>query len=455
MNVAKPMQRTENATSGKPLDSGEDASDSLWSLWSAPPLHEAYLSHMALSGGRIWLLFIGLGWVWAAFVNYDRPWVVASFSILLLFMTAITSPRIKLGARVRLGGLAAVIILLAEVAFVNNGDVVIGCLMVMPAAIVITTAFGGRHGIVVLILVNGSILWQAHFFGFQPLDYLLRMVPLAMVWSLLLATWTMMLVRQIDSYAQRIQLLRDNERKTYTSINQELAEPLGVLSRLAQSPQLDSRGTQTLRSAAETLSHTVANLGPALDASPDRPTALESFCPATVAAQLRVQHSPAMERWGKTLVADASDSAQLLVKGDLFRLRIILSNMLRTASILSDGSILWLNVRGAIEGANTLITFDVESNGYPMDIGSLASMLEDDVDAEPGAATSVAGLRLAKVWVEQMGGRLELFNSPRGGNGFRVTQIYESEPCANDLAPVSSENAGDSSASLPKTAAAG
>ncbi len=430
MNRVKPVQGDGNNALAEPLDAADDAVGSLWSLWSlwsAPPTSEAYLNRMAISGGRIWLVFLGLGWVWAVFVNYDRLWVVASFSILLLIMTAITSKGIKMSPRVRLGGLAAVIVLLAEVAFLNNGDVVIGCLLVMPAAVVITTAFGGRHGIVALTFVNAAILCQAYVFGFQPLDYILRMVPLAMVWSLLLATWTMMLIRQIDSYAQRIQQLRDNERKTYTSINQELAEPLGVLSRLAQAPHLDALETETLRSAAETLSHTVANLGPAIETTPDRPTVLESFCPATVAAQLRVQHSPAVERWSKTLVTDASTSAQLLVKGDLFRLRIILSNILRTASMLSDGSILWLNVRGETGCNESLITFDIESNGYPMDTGSLASMLHKGIDADNDAAASLAGLRLAKVWVEELGGRLELFKSPRGGNGFRVTQTFPVE----------------------------
>ena len=427
MNRVKPVQGDGNNALAEPLGAADDAVGSPWSLWSAPPTSEAYLGRMALSGGRLWLLFISLGWVWAVFVNYDRPWVVVSFSTVLLAMMAVTSPRVPLSAKVRLGGLATVIIALAEVAFLNNGDVVIGCLMVMPAAIVITTAFGGRYGIAVLSLVNGAILWQAYFFGFQSLGYILRMVPLAMVWSLLQATWTMMLVRQIDSYAQRINQLRDQERKTYASINQELAEPLGVLSRLAQAPHLDALETEALRSAAETLSHTVANLGPALETSPDRPTVLESFCPATVAAQLRVQHSPAVERWSKTLVTDASTSAQLLVKGDLFRLRIILSNILRTASMLSDGSILWLNVRGESSCNESLITFDIESNGYPMDTSSLASMLHKGIGADTDAAASLAGLRLAKVWVEEMGGRLELFKSPRGGNGFRVTQTFPTD----------------------------
>ena len=152
---------------------------------------------------------------------------------------------------------------------------------------------------------------------------------------------------------------------------------------------------------------------------------MDTFCPATLVAQLRVQHTPAAERWSKTLIADASDSARSLVRGDLFRLRIILSNVLRTAAMLSDGSSLWLNVRGEQQQADDiLITFDVETNGHPLNIDSLDDMLNEEQDADRGWGHSLAGLRLAQLWCRELGGSLELFKSPRGGNGFRVSNLY-------------------------------
>lgn len=452
MNLLKLLRRGGNDTATEPMVATQGATGSVLELWSAPPTSEAYLNEIALSGGRVWLMFFLAGLVWAAVVNYDRPWVVASFSTLLIVMTVITSKHFKISSSVRLGGLAIVIILLAETAFLNNGDVVIGCLMVMPAAIVITTAFGGRQGIIWLTVVNGCILWQAYLFEFQPLSYILRMVPLAMLWSLLMATWTMMLVRHIDTSAQRIQLLRDKERNIYSTINQELAEPLHVLARLVHAPDLGSRDAEAMRLAADSLSHTISSLGPAVSVSPGRPSVLDSFCPATVISQLRVQHAPTVERWSKTLVTDASASAQLIVKGDLFRLRIILSNILRTASMLSDGSILWLNVRGTTIRNNSLITFDIESNGYPMDTGSLASMLQEGGDVNVGAAASLAGLRLAKTWAEEMGGCLELFKSPRGGNGFRVTQTFPLETALESSLLSTADTAQVAMAQPPKTA---
>ena len=370
-------------------------------------------------------MFLLIGWLWALVVNYDRPWVLLSFSTLLLVMGLLTSARIPIKGKTRLAGLAGIIVLIAETAFLNNRDVVIGTLMVMPAAVVITNAFGGRTGAFWLSAINGAMLYQAYVFDFHPLAYILRMVPLTMVWSVLIATWTMMLVRQIDGFAKNIEQLRHKERKLYSTLNHELAEPIGILARMDPTKPMDTDEVERFRTATESLRHNVDSLGPIFEVAPKRPAALDTFCPSTLLSQLRVQHAPSVERWSKNLVVDASQSAKSLVVGDLFRLRIILSNVLRTAAMLSDGSTLWMNVRGEQQGQDgLLITFEVESNGHPLAIDSLRDMLDENLDADEGWAFSMAGLRLAQLWCREMGGELELFQSPRGGNGFRVSNSY-------------------------------
>ena len=404
---------------------GDTAGERLSSFWYQPAAGEETLNAIAVPGARIWLVFLTLAWLWVLSRNDAQPGVLELFTILLFTIAALSSRRIRLSAKTRLVGIAGTVVLIAETAFLNNGDVIIGTMMVMPAAVVITTAFGARWGGFWLILINGAMLWQAYAFEFHPIDYILRMVPLAMVWSILISVWTVLLVRQSEGTARRIRDLRENERKLYSTLNYELAEPIGILTRLDPSKPLGPEDLERFQMAIDGLGHTLDGLGPLFEVSPGRPPAMDTFCPATLVAQLRVQHAPAAERWSKTLIADASDSARSLVRGDLFRLRIILSNVLRTAAMLSDGSSLWLNVRGEQQQADDiLITFDVETNGHPLNIDSLDDMLNEEQDADRGWGHSLAGLRLAQLWCRELGGNLELFKSPRGGNGFRVSNVY-------------------------------
>ena len=377
-----------------------------------------------MPGLRLWLVALSLGWLWTV-TREHQPGAMEAFTVIWFVLAALSSRRINLSARNRLGGLAAVIALISETAFLNNRDVVVGSLHLMPAAVVITTAFGARWGLIWLTLINGAMLWQAYVFEFHSLEYILRRVPSAFLWSVLLSIWTVLLVRQSEGSARRIRDLRENERKLYSTLNYELAEPIGILTQLDPSQPLGPEDLERFQMAINGLGHTLDGLGPLFEVSPGRPPAMDTFCPATLVAQLRVQHTPAAERWSKTLIADASDSARSLVRGDLFRLRIILSNVLRTAAMLSDGSSLWLNVRGEQQQADDiLITFDVETNGHPLNIHSLDDMLNEEQDADRGWGHSLAGLRLAQLWCRELGGSLELFKSPRGGNGFRVSNVY-------------------------------
>lgn len=403
---------------------GDTRGESLRSFWYQPPAGQETLDAIAVPGIRLWLVAMSLGWLWTV-TREHQPGAMEAFTVIWFVLAALSSRRINLSAKIRLGGLAAVITLVAETAFLNNGEVVVGSLIVMPAAVVITTAFGARWGLICLTLFNGAVLWQAYVLEFHSVDYLLRRVPSAFLWSVLLSIWTVLLVRQSEGAARRIQNLRENERKLYTTLNYELAEPIGILTRLDPSQPLGPEDLERFQMAIEGLGNTLDGLGPLFEVSPGRPPAMDTFCPATMAAQLRVQHAPAAERWSKTLIVDVSDSAQSLVRGDLFRLRIILSNVLRTAAMLSDGSTLWLNVRGEQRQADdVLITFDVETNGHPLNIDSLDDMLCKEQDTDRGWGHSLAGLRLAQLWCRELGASLDLFKSPRGGNGFRVSNVY-------------------------------
>lgn len=403
---------------------GGTAGERLSSFWYQPAAGEETLNAIAVPGARIWLVTLVAGWLWVLF-RAHQPGALEAFTVLLLIVAALSSRRINLSAKSRLGGLAAVIALVAETAFLNNRDMTVGTLHLMPAAVVITIAFGMRWGVIWLTVINGAFFLQAHIFEFQPLVYLVRLTPVGLLWSVLLSIWTVLLVRQSEGSARRIRDLRENERKLYSTLNYELAEPIGILTRLDPSKPLGPEDLERFQMAIDGLGNTLDGLGPLFEVSPGRPPALDTFCPATLVAQLRVQHAPAAERWSKTLIADASDSAQSLVRGDLFRLRIILSNVLRTAAMLSDGSTLWLNVRGEQrQEGEILVTFDVETNGHSLNIDSLDDMLNEEQDADRGWGHSLAGLRLAQLWCRELGGSLHLFKSPRGGNGFRVSNVY-------------------------------
>ena len=143
--------------------SGGVIDEDLRSFWYQPAAGQETLNAIAVPGARIWLVTLAAGWLWVLF-RAHQPGALEAFTVLLLIVAALSSRCINFSAKSRLGGLAAVIALVAETAFLNNRDMTVGTLHLMPAAVVITIAFGMRWGVIWLTVINGAFFLQAHIF---------------------------------------------------------------------------------------------------------------------------------------------------------------------------------------------------------------------------------------------------------------------------------------------------
>lgn len=117
--------------------------------------------------------------------------------------------------------------------------------------------------------------------------------------------------------------------------------------------------------------------------------------------------------------------------GDVFRLRTLLTNLLRNACYHSQASKLLLSVatEQVIDGKQTVV-FTVEDDGVGIKPSLREQVFERFGRGDTAANGTGLGLYLVREWAGLMGGDVEYFDSSMGGAGFRlhVSLSIQSQP---------------------------
>ncbi len=397
-------------------------------LWHAQPLPSAFLAATATSAARLVLFISIIAYAWAFPRNIGVANDIIALQVgFLTLLGLLSSERLPISGRLRLALLSVVIVAMGMSAHFRNHEILGALFSTFPIATLLITAFGTRITLVCMLVIHAIFGVQALDIGVQSLATIMVYISISLLWSLMVASFVTLLLARIERDFNFISELLEQERSTNKIITNELRVPAMTLSMISQHADPSPEDLSNMRDAADQMLLVIDNLR--LNTAPEasRPVREEAIEITQLVRQLSGQLGPVMARMNIELITDVDRSADVVVQGDRFRLRAILSNMVRTTAAISDGYRVWLNVRAerSVAGYAGLI-FDVETNGHAIDPAEFDRQLEGEAPTEDTLAEATAsGLWAARFWAEQLQGKLSVFESPRGGNGFRLAISLE------------------------------
>lgn len=124
------------------------------------------------------------------------------------------------------------------------------------------------------------------------------------------------------------------------------------------------------------------------------------------------------------IFVDVPAADDLTFKLDRYRIRTVISNLLRNACKHSQGTKVWVTVSvdeptGIEERLKLRIT--VEDNGRGIPESKRAEVFDEFTKLERSSDGMGLGLAISRAWAQEMDGDLEYFKSPHGGAGFALS----------------------------------
>ena len=393
-------------------------------LWRAQPLPDVLLDSISLAAAKLVLIVAIIGYAWALPRNLDGSPTYLFFGQagVLIALSALSFVKSPLSGVQRISLIALVLLFAGMLAHQRNADFMAGILGAVPITTLLIIAYGTRIALALGIGIHVVFVMQASRLGVQDLSVIFVYGSISLVWSTMMAIFTVMLLVRIELDFDEINKLLKTQTRTNKIITHELKIPAMTVSRLVKSNQLTQQDVDQLREAAEHILLVIENMGDGGGGNETRPMQVEAFGVVTLVRQVSTQVVPLLRRQSIEFITDIDRSADVFLMADKFRLRSILVNLVRNAAATSDGYRVWLNIRGEPVGDNRIqLIMDVEDNGRFIGEAEIEASWRSSRSSDADNATNLAtGLWVARNWLQQIQGELELFRSPRGGNGYRI-----------------------------------
>ena len=212
----------------------------------------------------------------------------------------------------------------------------------------------------------------------------------------------------------------EKQRKLFSIISHELRTPASAISMLANQIQMPEYDRGELQSASAHLLNVIDDLRVAVN--PDLDFELRPM-PFGVSTLIRET-----ERQTRSLVASSGLSLEVSTTGlsntryltDPYRLRSVLTNLIRNSVSHGEGSRIRLSVTVADDGAGAMLTFRVEDDGKGIAADQLDRLFEPFERGDTNAAGTGVGMHLIKTWTEKLGGQVAYSIGEYGGACFTV-----------------------------------
>lgn len=397
----------------------------LWhDAWQAPAIRPALLERIAGATARAVLVIYVVGYLVALPNNLSQSFqlLLVAQSLVLGALLALSFPQLPLSGASRLSAISFVIFISSMMAHWRNGEVLIAHFNIFVVSAVLVAIF--RAGLALSIsALMFLVLWlQGVYMGVQPLSELTIHSSVSFSAALVMALFFKVMISQSYRDNDQIQELLDHQKRLLSVVSRELRVPAMALSVLTMKENLGDDDRVNMRDAAEQLLLVIDNLRATHEQAEGRPISNETFQLSMLAQQLRAQMAPVFQNLGFELFTDIHPSAEGFFIGDKFRLRTILSNLLRNSAYYSDGHRLWLTVKAenTVRRDVLRVVAEVEDNGHGLSQELVERLMRKAGKHSVTPGVTGLGLWVAQDWIEQLGGKLEHTSSARGGSKFRL-----------------------------------
>jgi len=155
---------------------------------------------------------------------------------------------------------------------------------------------------------------------------------------------------------------------------------------------------------------------------------------ATLLAEVERQISSLATNGGFKLNVSGTSAASQVFLSDAYRLRAVLTNLIRNSVFHSNGSRIWLSAEVVQEGPEWQLTFRVEDDGKGIPVEQVDRLFQPFERGDTNAGGTGVGMYLIQTWTERLGGHVEYSQSVHGGAGFTVTvKVPEAQPLEKDV----------------------
>jgi signal transduction histidine kinase/CheY-like chemotaxis protein/HPt (histidine-containing phosphotransfer) domain-containing protein len=350
---------------------------------------------------------------------------------------------------VLLGGVLGVFFL-GWVDYVTGEEISFSIFYLIPVSLV-AWQVGARWGVLISVL-SGAAWYTADLLGHLPYSH-----PAIPVWNAAMRTMIFILVSFLLGRLKntlrrereaRLEALKATGAKSQFlavmshEIRSSLNAIMGVAQLLAESPlnQSQKQHVEILHSENEYLRRLINDI---LDSAKLEAGRLEleeaDFHLRELVKGLEEAMQPRAQEKGLTLVAEVAPELPDRWRGDPYRLRQILLNLLSNALKFTTEGRVSLGIRAAAAevGAGQML-FSVTDTGIGIAPDQQARLFQQFAQADSSVARlyggSGLGLSIARGLVELMGGRIWLESRPGGGTTFSFT-VPLKPPVAGDLSP--------------------
>lgn len=236
---------------------------------------------------------------------------------------------------------------------------------------------------------------------------------------------TVVEVTELIEMQQRLEREQREQQKMFSIIAHELRTPAAAIDMMLNNGAdtgFDEDETRAhLTSASRHLLNVIDDLRVAINPEETVQLHNETFSLKTLLHQIERQIAPLSSSSGIVVNLDYKDPGDQLHLGDDYRLRAIISNLLRNAFTHSGASSISLRLRvEPIDETKDRVVFTVEDNGSGIDASEMARLFAPfERGASRHTGTGV-GLFIVKKWLTLMGGAVNYRRSAMGGACFEV-----------------------------------
>lgn len=203
-------------------------------------------------------------------------------------------------------------------------------------------------------------------------------------------------------------------------IAHELRTPAAAANMLAQEPNLEAK-RQDLEAVTRQLLDVIDDIRVVTNPDNDFAVTEAPFSAIDLVADIQRNVAPLLSNRAAPLTVHTDFKGHSALLGDAYRLRTIVSNLIRNAYFHSGGDRIVLTVETRdTDASHTAIRICVDDNGNGIAADQLERLFrpfERDSNTVEGAGL---GLHIVKTWIERMNGRVHYQHSPEGGARFVV-----------------------------------
>lgn len=233
------------------------------------------------------------------------------------------------------------------------------------------------------------------------------------------------IIDQTDAVTRQMALEDQRARQTrmFSIIAHELRTPAAAIRMLADDEAIYSESFSEVQVSADHLLQVIDDLRQAVNPEEETLVQLAPFSPRTVLAEAARQTQALASRTGLQIqVAPDDGAADTLCLSDAYRIRSILTNLLRNACYHSGGSRVLLTLHTTrVSDSRALVEFRVEDDGKGIEQEELPRLFEAFERGDTKASGTGVGLFLVRSWAQKLDGEIRYSESPLGGACFSVS----------------------------------